>query len=286
MKTKDFFNWNGYQINKTEAWVIYQSLCDDVFGEDVIDIDCTDSNNAVLMHLMFANMFETFYENLKALLEHLNEKVTSEEDMEQLIQLVEQVADPYDGEQAYAKLVVWDRLWVLFELGLLDLDKISIGMLYETEEDKDPYELAEAHRLMVMEQFGDEIVNEGKHVVALVKGPWNSKKCGKSVMADELYYRALARRTFMEYLSDDYTDLSDVCENYYGDALVQDAIKHLNGIIVIDMTSGKNSDKVKIHSFENPNSSVMTDDEETALITAGVRGDEAGQYDDFESDNY
>ena len=286
MKKLSTYNWNGYELNKAEAWVIYQSLCDEVFGEDVVDIDCTDSNNAVLMHLIFASMFETFYENLKVLLERLKEKVTSEKDMKQLILLVEQVADPYDGEQAYATLVVWDRLWVLFELGLLDLDKISIGMLYETEEDKDPYELADAHRLMVFEQFGDEIMDEDKHVVVLVKASWNSKKCLESDLADYLYCRSLARRTFMEYLSDDDTELKDVCDYYYDDALVQDAIKQLKGIIVIDMTWGKYNDMVKIHSFENPNSTVMNDDEEMALLTAVVHGDEPGLHEDFESDNY
>lgn len=28
---KSYFLFHGQQVNKTEAWVVYQSLCDEVF---------------------------------------------------------------------------------------------------------------------------------------------------------------------------------------------------------------------------------------------------------------
>ena len=285
MKTKSYFNWNGYQINKTEAWVIFQRLCDEVFGDDVVDISCADANNVVLMHLMFANMFETFYENLKALLERLKEKMSSDEAKAKLIATIEDLADTYDCERAYAKLVAWDRLWVLIENGYLDMDDLAVGVLYDTE-DMNPYKMAEEHRLMVMEKFGDEIMDEDRHVVVLVKAPWNNAKCCESDVIDALYYRSLARRTFIEYLSDDDTELSDISDYYEGYALVKDAIAQLNGIIVIDMTSGDDNDKVVCHAYKNPNSEEMTEETDKALLGAVLCGDKLGTYEDFEEDNY
>lgn len=285
MKTRDSYNWNDFQMSMAEAWEEYQDMCDEVFDEDVVDIQCVKSNNKVLLHLMFVNLFVSFYEGLKALLERLKEKMTSEEDKEKLISIVEEVADPWDGEEAYAKLVMLDRLWPLFENDLLNPDEVAVGMMYQIE-DLNPYKMAEEHAEMVMEKFGDGIMDYHKHVVVLVKAPWNSNKCCENDVADALYFRSVARRTFFEYYSDDDTELIDINDYYYGDALVKDAIEQLNGIIVIDMTVGDDNDKVVCHSFKNPNSQVMTKNADTALLVAVLTGDELGMYEDFESDNY
>ena len=285
MITTDYYNWNGFQMNVAEAWDEYQDMCDDVFGMDVVNIHSVESINAVLLHLMFLNQFVAFYENLKALLKRLKEKMTSEEDKEKLIKIVEQVANPCGGELAFAELVMLDRLWPLFENGTLNPDEVAVSLMCQTE-DMNPYKMAQEHRLMVMENVGDEIMDEDKHIVVLVKAPWNSNKCCENDVADALYFRSVARRTFFEYYSDDDTELIDINDYYYGDALVKDAIEQLNGIIVIDMTVGDDNDKVVCHSFKNPNSQVMTKNDDTALLVAVLTGDELGMYEDFESDNY
>ncbi len=285
MITTDYYNWNGFQMNVAEAWDEYQDMCDDVFGMDVVNIHSVESINAVLLHLMFLNQFVAFYENLKALLKRLKEKMTSEEDKEKLIKIVEQVANPCGGELAFAELVMLDRLWPLFENGTLNPDEVAVSLMCQTE-DMNPYKMAQEHRLMVMENVGDEIMDEDKHIVVLVKAPWNSNKCCENDVADALYFRSVARRTFFEYYSDDDTELIDINDYYYGDALVKDAIEQLNGIIVIDMTVGDDNDKVVCHSFKNPNSQVMTKNADTALLVAVLTGDELGMYEDFESDNY
>ncbi len=285
MITTDYYNWNGFQMNVAEAWDEYQDMCDDVFGMDVVNIHSVESINAVLLHLMFLNQFVAFYENLKALLKRLKEKMTSEEDKEKLIKIVEQVANPCGGELAFAELVMLDRLWPLFENGTLNPDEVAVSLMCQTE-DMNPYKMAQEHRLMVMENVGDEIMDEDKHIVVLVKAPWNSNKCCENDVADALYFRSVARRTFFEYYSDDDTELMDINDYYYGDALVKDAIEQLNGIIVIDMTVGDDNDKVVCHSFKNPNSQVMTKNADTALLVAVLTGDELGMYEDFESDNY
>jgi hypothetical protein len=286
MKDYSFYQWNGFEINKSEAWVMYQRLCDEVFGEDIVDIDSVDSNNAVLMHLIFANQFETFYENLKAMLSSLKEKMESQDAMDKLIETVEQVVDPSDGEQAYAQLVVWNVLWDLFEHGIANLDSFAVDVMYDTEENKRAYELAHEHKHMVMEKFGSGIINEDKHIVVLVKAPWNNQKCCGNDVTDYLYFRSVARRAFLEYLSDDETELYDITDDYYGDELVSDVVKQLNGIVVIDMTAGADKDKVVCHSFKNPNSEVMTTKDDTALLGTVLFGDAMGMYEDFESDNY
>lgn len=286
MKKINSYSWNGYELNKAEAWVMYQSLCDEVLGEDVADIDCVDSNNAVLMHLIFVNLFETFYENLKALLERLKEKMASKDAMDLLVKTVEQVADPYDGEQAYAKLVTWDVLWDLFDNDILSLDGFAVDLMPDTEVKMNPFKLAEVHKHLVMEKFADDIMDEDKHVVVLVKAPWNSLKCCENDVADALYYRSVARRAFIEYKDDEYTELSEIVDDYYGSELVSEAVEKLNGIVVIDMVAGDEKDKVVCHAFKNPNSEEMTDKDEVALLASVLCGDKLGMYEDFEADNY
>ena len=286
MTQYEFFDWHGYQVNKTEAWQVYQDICDEVFGEYEIDIVRVEWNNAVLLHLKFENMFEIFYEELKALLERLKEKMASKDAMELLVKTVEEVVDPDDGVDAFAQLLAWDRLWLLFEHNIIDLKDLAASVIYDTRENVDPFRLAEAHRLMVFEKFGNDIMAEDKHIVVLVKAPWMKKKCLKEDVADTIYYRNLARRTFIEHLDDDETALYDVTDDYYGFGQVKDAIEQLNGIVVIDMTAGDDNDQVVCHAFENPNSKVMTENDHIALKVAVLCGDELGLYEDFESDNY
>ena len=143
--------------------------------------------------------------------------------------------------------------------------------------------MAEEHRLMVMEKFGDEIMDEDKDVVVLVKAPWNSEKCGESAVSDAIYYRCLAHRTFFDYLSDDETELEYVSDYYIGDALVKDVVEQLNGILVIDMTTGENHDQWVCHSFKNPNSHVMTKEVKASLVGAVLTGDKIGLFEDFEA---
>ena len=283
---KSYFLFHGQQVNKTEAWVVFQSLCDEVFGEGIVDIAEVSTNNAVLMHLMFLDKFEAFYENLKALLSSLKEKMESKDAMDQLIKTVEKVADPYDGEQAYAQLVTWDVLWDLFDNDIAKLDGFAVDVMYDTEEVKRANELAYEHKHMVLEKFYDDLINGDKHIAVLVKAPWNDQKCCDNDGIDFLYYRSVVRRDFMEYDGDDETELYDILDDYYGDELVSDAIKQLNGVIVIDMVGGKEKDQVICHAFKNPNSEAMTPKEDMALLGSVLQGDKMGIYDDFEWDNY
>ncbi len=287
MKQKDSFHWNGYEMNKAEAWVVYQDLCDEVFGEDVVDIDSVDSNNAVLMHLMFVNQYEAFYHNLKAMLERLKEKMESKDAMDLLIDTVERVADPYSGEQAYAQLVTWEVLWNAFDADFADLTGLAVDVMYDIDSSMNCYKQAEEHKHMVMEKFAIDVMYRQKHVVVLVKAPWNNNNNDwLYAIGAFCYYRNLARRTFMEYLNDEDTGLWELNDDYCGEELVQDFIGQLNGIVVIDMVGSPSCDKVVCHSYVNPNSDVMTKKDRDVLLCAPLCGEGTGEFDSFEFDCY
>lgn len=287
MKKNDSFHWNGYEMNKAEAWEVYQDLCDEVFGEDVVDIARVDSNNAVLMHLMFVNQFVAFLDCLKSLLERLKEKMESKDAMDLLIDTVERVADPYSGEQAYAQLVTWDVLWNAFEEDFADLTGLAVDVMYDIDSSMNSYKQAEEHKHMVIEKFALDVMYRQKHVVALVKAPWNnSNNSWLYAIGAFRYYRNLARRTFMEYLNDEDTGLWDINDYYCGEELVQDFIGQLNGIVVIDMVAGPDCDKVVCHSYVNPNSGVMNEMDHATLMCAPLCGEGTGELDEFEYDNY
>ena len=281
---KNVFCWNGMTMRKQDACEVYQEMCDEVFGKGAVRIPVVSVYNAVLLHLLFVNVFEKFYENLKSLLERLKEKMEAADELDWLLDAVERMAFPEDGEKVYAQLVAWDVMWNLHEEGHVGLDNYVVDVLDETEGEGSPCELAKAHKHMVMEKFGDDIMYYDQHVVVLVKTPWNSNQCRDNGICDYMYHRNLARRTFIEYVKDEDTMLKDIIDDYYGDEPVASAVMKLNGIVLIDMVTLDG--KIICHSFVNPNSCEMDDDDERLLHEVVKQGDEEGICEDFESDNY
>lgn len=109
-------------ISTEEAYVLYQQMCDDVFGNGVIEIKPAPSNNIIgtLRHL---DDFLEFKKNFKNRLVRLRDRFKGTASYPALLEQVKQVADSKNWEGAYAELVAYDVMWNEYVMTPLELDK-------------------------------------------------------------------------------------------------------------------------------------------------------------------
>lgn len=107
---------------KEEAYVLYQQLCDEVFGAGAVQIKQAPSNNVIgtLCHL---DDFHEFKKNFKQRLIRLRKRFEGTAAYPALLEQVKQVADPKNWEGAYAELVAYDVMWNDHVMTPMELDK-------------------------------------------------------------------------------------------------------------------------------------------------------------------
>lgn len=240
---KDYVELDGMKIWKASATKLYQGLCNKVFGKDAVKIeDCAPNHITELLRYVddvtipgpggFYDIWDTrgvkvltFRKKFEARLMRLRERMQTTPNYLVLLDTVKQVADPANGNLAYAKLAAWDVMWYEEFSHLKSLDSFSVGLLEDPKLDRrkvlpiawdyDPYQMAFMAKDLIKRKFGDDIVKKGKKLVVLVKVPWVSEENRFFDPSDYVFYRSLARRTFMEYKDDEIS-------------------RKLGGIIVVD----------------------------------------------------
>lgn len=107
---------------KEEAYVLYQQLCDEVFGARALQIKQVPSNNVIgtLRHL---DDYDVFKKNFKNRLIRLRKRFEGTAAYPALLEQVKQVADPKNWEGAYAELVAYDVMWNDHVMTPMELDK-------------------------------------------------------------------------------------------------------------------------------------------------------------------
>ena len=262
---KELFFWNSFKLYLLEAWVLFQNMCDKVFGEDVVDIDPAPMN-PVTAHFKFVDGMRDFKAHFQARLERLKAHFEDSDAYYDLIATVEKVADPDECEQAYAQLAAWDVMMDLYDQGLVGLTSYPVGVIDALPRKGNPYELAEETDEMVLNKYGDDIEDEDKQkFVVLVRTPWNSSLFKDNAIAEFIYYRNMARRSFINTSEDDLSE-------------------KLAGIIIIDETMEDGKIHVVCHGFLNPNCEDESDVDVVKLVVE--QGDETGVLEDFKHDNY
>ena len=117
-------NWLGMKSRKAteDAYILYQKLCDEIFGVGTIKIKQAPSNNVIgtLCHL---DDFLVFKENFKKRLKRLKKNFEGTAAYPALLEQVKQVADPKNWEGAYAELAAYDILWNDYVASPIVLDK-------------------------------------------------------------------------------------------------------------------------------------------------------------------
>ena len=217
----------GTRIYKKDAYELYQELCDRVFGKDAVKITAAPANNVTGLLRYAEDVSVTGYSGLHELrdteglrvqmfkqkleerLTRLRDRTAATMEYHQLLKTVADVAHPIGGELAYAKLAAWDLL--IYEVdGYLEngIDSLAIGLLEDEELDADrvrpilwdynSYQMAEQSQDLVRKKFAKEVMQKGVKIAVLVRVLWVSPENLYFEGADYVYFRSLARRTFME----------------------------------------------------------------------------------------
>lgn len=147
-----------------------------------------------------------------------------------------------------------------------------------------PYEHAENTKHLMLERYTKKFMKNNQSLIVLVNFPWYNNRIKSFIDADELYYRALARRTFCGYMHS--TDaMVDINPKYKGTETPHEISQHLSGIIFIDDHS-IHTDTYSCHIYLNPNATNPIRFGRSYLHEVVRAADSRCALDDFKGDNY
>jgi len=123
-----------------------------------------------------------------------------------------------------------------------------------TTRSMDPYRLASDYKYKVLDYYNKLLISKPSFIT-LVSNPWFNKEMSDFAGFDDTFYRALARRAFME-LTKNTEDMGAYFPELLGKGLkICDVAKLISGIIFIDdhsiLETGEKQNRVYI--FTNPN---------------------------------
>lgn len=151
-----------------------------------------------------------------------------------------------------------------------------------------PYRLARDYKYKLLDYYNKLLMNEPSFIT-LVANPWFNKEINDFNGFNEVFYRALSRRVFME-LTKNTDDMGIYYSELRGKNIkICDIAKLITGIIFIDdnsiLKTGK--DIYKIYVFTNPNSTNKNFSKFDFDILAWSRfAQQPSIIDDFKYDNY
>lgn len=146
-----------------------------------------------------------------------------------------------------------------------------------------PYRHAENTKNLVLERYTYKFMKRKPFFLVFVNFPWFNQVINDFDGMNEVYYRAIARRTFCQYLHSN-TKMSDISEKYRGKEYARTVVKYLSGIIFIDDDSIK-SNEHSCYIYMNPNrKNKQSLIEEYLQSIANLS--KKGIFDDFAYDNY
>ncbi len=110
------------RMSREDAYILYQHLCDDVFGKGAVQIKEAPSNN-VIGTLRYLDDYLEFKRNFKNRLIRLRDRFEKTSSYDTLLEQVKLVADPKNWEGAYAELTAYDVMWNDYVMTPMELDK-------------------------------------------------------------------------------------------------------------------------------------------------------------------
>lgn len=150
--------------------------------------------------------------------------------------------------------------------------------------ESNPYVFAENTRHIMLKRYMKKFMKSKSFLIVLVNFPWYNNRLSTFGNCDEIYYRALARRTFCGYrYSTEKT--SEINPKYKGCESPYEISTHLSGIIIIDDHSIK-TDSYSCHIYLNPNARNKIISGRPYLQNIVQHADEHSILDDFTGDNY
>ena len=147
-----------------------------------------------------------------------------------------------------------------------------------------PYVHAEKTRHIMIKRYMKKFMKNEKFMIVLVNFPWYNNRISSFANCDEIYYRALARRTFCGY-KHTTESISEIHSDYTGTDSLYEISTHLSGIIIIDDHSIE-TDTYSCHIYLNPNAANKICRNNLYLESIIQNADKHSIVDDFTGDNY
>ena len=139
--------------------------------------------------------------------------------------------------------------------GIVFTFRIEYSDTLSTVKEYSPFAMAEAYKYKFLD-YGSKLVDNEYSVITMVRNPWFNEETVDFGDFNNIFYRSLARRTFIE-LARIKEDAARYSQSYSNKKIrVCDVSKNLAGIVFIDDESSKESDVEKLYSayfYLNPN---------------------------------
>lgn len=139
--------------------------------------------------------------------------------------------------------------------GIVFTFRIEYSDTLSTVKEYSPFAMAEAYKYKFLD-YGSKLVDNEYSVITMVRNPWFNEETVDFGDFNNIFYRSLARRTFIE-LDRLKEPASKYSQSYTSKKIrVCDVAKNLAGIVFIDDESSKESDAEKLYSayfYLNPN---------------------------------
>lgn len=139
--------------------------------------------------------------------------------------------------------------------GIIFTFRIEYSDTISTVKEYSPFAMAEAYKYKFLD-YGSKLLDNEYSVITMVRNPWFNEETVDFGDFNNIFYRSLARRTFIELnrIKDDAALYSSTYAN--GKIKVRDVAQNVAGIIFIDDESPSESDEAKLYSayfYLNPN---------------------------------
>lgn len=150
----------------------------------------------------------------------------------------------------------------------------------------DPYERAESLKDRVLHKYTNKIMKKKPFFLIFVNFPWDNPTDSDSFGFNTFLYRALSRRTFMQYRHSS-EPATDIIPKYTGSDSLFEISRHITGLIFIDDLSIENKE-YNSYVFLNPNAINSTPFIRMHIgeTITEFPADKNSLFDDFAHDNY
>lgn len=150
-----------------------------------------------------------------------------------------------------------------------------------------PLRHAENTKDLMLKRYTKKLLKRKPVFIVFVKFPWFKQVVSSFADMNEVYYRALSRRTFMQY-EHSHIKMQNINSKYHGKETARSVARHLTGIIIIEDNSvsasskSDNIQKYDTYVYLNPNAKNSV----CATMKDYLRGLATKMYEDFLYDNY
>ncbi|WP_407428254.1 hypothetical protein [Treponema sp.] len=174
--------------------------------------------------------------------------------------------------------------------GIIFTFRIEYSDTISTVKEYSPFAMAEAYKYKFLD-YASKLLDNEYSVITMVRNPWFNEETVDFGDFNNLFYRSLARRTFIELnrMSESASMFTPSCTN--PKIRVKDVAKNLAGIIFIDDESSSQSEEAKLYSayfYLNPNykNKIPLTIRKLEKYFRNERESQIKDFDDFKWDNY